>query len=125
MNLRLAGSRYFAKRNDGVEITPDTDWDLYAQDSEDTREILRAIGFRLRTDNPVYLDNDTTAIYTLGNVQVSLRKNAEMVSEVLSEMTTEDYIQYVWKSGPSAPKRADIQQFLNERYVAKANSVPF
>lgn len=65
MTFRLTGSRYFGTDR------PDSDWDFFVQDAENTADFLTKNGFRL--DSVSYKeDSNITRVFKKDNVHVQL-----------------------------------------------------
>lgn len=108
-----------------INITTETDYDLYATFSYQMVEFLTSNGFEPSTcSNYGYMDDEAVAImvHTAANVQVVLRNNAELYNVVFENIDPKIYYHFLWKQN-SFVDRAMIQPFFNTMFaVARSSS---
>ncbi len=113
--FRLGGSRRMAEKFPAkIQVTPETDWDLYGEDSGENRAVLVTLGFSLiDAPNRDYWDNLLVDMYQHSNqdVQVLLRSDVEVYAAAFESIDAETFIRRLWKSSPSRDSRLSRQQF--------------
>jgi hypothetical protein len=114
--FRLGGSRRMAEKfPDKIQVGPETDWDLYGEDSEENRALLASIGFALvDAPNRDYWDNLLVDMYQHPDqaVQVLLRSDVECYTAAFESIDAETFIDRLWKSSPKRDWRLSKQHFL-------------
>lgn len=96
-----------------IQVTEDTDYDLYATYDKGIEAFLVSKGFEPSPANEYYLDSECIAIYVKDKVQVVLRGDAEFYRTVFENIDLEVYYHYLWKSSPEQPNRYLIGPFFN------------
>lgn len=115
----LGGSRSMVKRGAKVTITKNTDYDFYANDSQEIRKFLSDLEFVANPGMNDYFDDD--AVYIVKyiaeqtKIDVVLRKDAKFYREVFESISPEMYAKHLWKSNPEC-KRENIQPLFNEMF---------
>ena len=119
--LFASGSRYFAKLNKKINITPSTDYDFYMQYSEENLKLIENFDCSVRyTYDPRYpFDDLAVAIVTLrnDNAQIIIRSDAALYSKVQQSILSDFYHDYLWKSGPNRPQREQIMRIYNQLFI--------
>ena len=113
------GSRWFADvYPDVIQINEFTDWDFYCLDSEHNHKRLVELGFHHVTNGTSQypLDDLTIAIYQFADVQVVVRSDTAHYAKTILRIDPEFYRDFLWKSGPNAPKRPEIQRIFNQLF---------
>jgi len=127
----LGGSRRMAQRaveqNAAtiIEIDETTDYDFYADYSEQVLTWLVENGFThtassvgVQNGRDDYLDNEALAIVERDNVQIVLRKSADFYGKVFESIDPVFYRAYLWKSSPLIANREAIQPIFNALFAA-------
>lgn len=131
----LCGSRFFAQKfpND-IFVTEFTDWDFFAQYSDDGVKFLQENNFIMILDKSGevghYVGDDLLhSIWKneMYNIQVILRTDAKTYKEVIDRISMEFYRDYLWKSSPtrygSPVNKADIQAIFNQLFKIRMEDI--
>ncbi|TFH07052.1 MAG: hypothetical protein E4H14_09400 [Candidatus Thorarchaeota archaeon] len=106
-----------------VYINNDTDYDFYVTHTPAVEQFLLDNCFIPTSEKAIYImDDEATQILQRDNVQVVLRKNAELYRLVFDNIPVEFYHKNLWKSAPYAQiDRSKIQEIFNLMFaVARA-----
>lgn len=133
VRFNISGSRYFnRKAPEIIKVTSDTDWDFFADTKDPSvREFLEAYGFvetyndKKDGINPDYKGDDLLDFifeHEDYNIQVLLRKDIKSYIQVQTSIIPEFYRDYLWKSGPNAPQRDQIQAIYNSMFYTVINA---
>lgn len=116
----LGGSRRMAERDPKViKINAlGTDYDFYITYTKEVYEFLTGIGFRVSASSYKYLDDNAELVmyYSNGpfeNIQVVLRKDAEVYHRMFENISPEFYRDNIWKSGPNHLTQHQIRETIN------------
>lgn len=124
--FRLGGSRRMNQINpEVVPIKDDTDWDLYAQDTQRNHLILRSYGFQLQpAPRRNYWDNLLSEMYKHPdyNIEVLLRTDMEHYTYCFDSIDPQYFRDHLWKSAPGRSSllsetenfRAKVQRYFNQ-----------
>lgn len=82
------------------QISSETDYDFYATYSTEIESFLLKNEFYESSHGGYELDTEAVIIYKKDNVDVILRKNAEMYHRVFSSIDPDIYYHLLWKSSP-------------------------
>lgn len=87
-----------------MDLKSKTDYDFYATYSNEIKKFLITNGFvessLLEDDSNYDLDEETEMILENGNIQVSLKTDAEFYKSVFENIDPRFYYFYLWKSKP-------------------------
>jgi hypothetical protein len=113
--FRLGGSRRMAEKfPDKIQVGPETDWDLYGEDSEENRACLASLGFAVvDAPNRDYWDNLLVDMFQHPDhhVQVLLRSDVECYTAAFESIDAETFINWLWKSSPKRDSRLSRHHF--------------
>ena len=120
-----------------IQVGPETDWDLYGEDSKENRAFLASLSFALvDAPNKDYWDNLLVDMYKHPehDVQVLLRSDVECYTSAFESIDAETFINQLWKSSPKRDSRISRQHFsaivcdhfnrlFSEARIEQANSL--
>lgn len=122
LDLKLCGSRYFnAIDPEIVPVTEHTDYDYFVQANSAKEKVLEEAGFKKYNFSSYSLDDQVVSIWSYVSpegyrMQVIMRKNEGLYQKVIGNIPPWFYQKYLWKSGPFANPRQQIQDMFNLLY---------